>query len=333
MIIKNAFEKIIQIEKKKQMPEYEGLLKTVYATGFVDINGVTAVNSLHSKSLQTSKFVLGDKMGVLHLMDTSRKIVLDKKNIFDGHRIDSISSASIAWVDTHLCTIAVTARGVPDIKIMCNKISDNKFYHHYTISGIDPAITNENKGNPETSYLNFPYKITVSKDCLFLLVTTYGGVVYLLRLPDPINPSKLDDNAPPAAASEGVSQASNTEPSVSNFIKSDIDKIEHKVLDFHKLVLQKIDAKQLPKQFKDPFEHPPPLKEEEPVVADPKAKKTGKEVAKEVEEPSPELDDHSGPKYNYKIGKAKVDGDKGDAGLLYRTKGPVPHAYFVRSVY
>jgi hypothetical protein len=62
--------------------------------------------------------MIGDKMGTLHLLDASRKIVLDKKTIFEGQRITDISSASIPWLDTHLSTIAVIARGSPDIKII-----------------------------------------------------------------------------------------------------------------------------------------------------------------------------------------------------------------------
>lgn len=100
------------------MPEYEGFLKTVYATGLVDINGVTALNSLHTRKLQTSKFIAGDKSGMVYLLDTSRKIVLDKHTLFEGQRINHIASAAIPWVETHLSTIAVIARGSPDIKIM-----------------------------------------------------------------------------------------------------------------------------------------------------------------------------------------------------------------------
>lgn len=78
LIIKRAFEQIVKIENKKKEPEYEGFLKTIYSTGFIDINGITSVNSLHNKQLQTTKFILGDKQGTVHLLDTSRKNVLDK---------------------------------------------------------------------------------------------------------------------------------------------------------------------------------------------------------------------------------------------------------------
>jgi len=118
MIIKNAFEKIIAIEEKKKTPEYEGFLKTVYSTGFVDINGITVVESLHTKQLHTNKFVIGDKVGTLHLLDTSRKIILDKHNLFEGHRVIDITSASTSWAETYLSTIVAIARGSPDIKIL-----------------------------------------------------------------------------------------------------------------------------------------------------------------------------------------------------------------------
>jgi len=63
---------------------------------------------------------------------------------------------------------------------------------------------------------------------LFLLVTTYDGKIHLLRLPDPLNPMKKEEAAPPAQT-ENV-QNPPAEPSVSNFLKSEIDHIEHKVL-------------------------------------------------------------------------------------------------------
>ena len=42
MILKPVFNQITVIEKKKKTPEYEGNIKEVSATGFMDIDGVTA---------------------------------------------------------------------------------------------------------------------------------------------------------------------------------------------------------------------------------------------------------------------------------------------------
>jgi hypothetical protein len=332
MIIKQAFERIVTIEKKKKTPEYEGFLKTVYSSGFVDINGITAVRSLHTQQLRTNKFIIGDKTGTLHLLDTSRKIILDKNSLFDGHRIIDISSGSIPWVDTHLWTVAVISRGTPDIKILFHKNSESKFYHHFTIKGICPELADNGSVSADTSYLKFPWKVEISKDCQFMLVTTYGGDVHLLKLPKTIDPMKKEESAQPVAT-ETIQTTPIPEPTISNFIKSEIDNIEHKDLKFSEIVLSSVLCKELPKNFVDPFEHKDEPMEEEPTEKDSKAKKGTKEVAKESEEEEPKEDDALGPKLQYKIGKFKKDGNQGDAGLLQRHKGPIPHAYFVRSLF
>lgn len=126
MIIRSAFEKILAIEKKKLTPEYEGNLKTIYSTGFVDVNGITAIKSLQTSQLTTNKFIVGDKHGSIHLLDTQRKIVPGELKLFEGNRITDISNSAIPWLETYLSTIAIISRGSPDIKIVMNKISDNK---------------------------------------------------------------------------------------------------------------------------------------------------------------------------------------------------------------
>ena len=336
LIIKNAFERIIQIEQKKKNPEYEGMLKTVYSTGFAEINGITSVNSLHTRELRTNKFVLGDKFGTIHMLDSSRKIVLDKQTIFSERRIVDISSASIPWVDTFLSTIVVIARASPEIKILYNKNNESKMYHYYTIKGVSPDVLDDGVVKPETSYLNFPSKIKISKDGLFLLVTTYGGKVHFLKLPDILNPMKKEDLAPQVQVEPG--QAPANEPTVSNFLKTEIDSFEHKVLQFNTLLRQTVANKEMPTEFKDPYDPKAEPVDEEPVIEskDAKAqqkKPAGKDQPKETEENEPKDDLSNGPKLEYKVGKYKKDGDLGDAGILFRNKGPIPHAYFVRSQY
>ena len=48
--------------------------------------------------------IIGDKFGQVHLLDVSRKLVLDKKEVpkYKGKRIINISTACIEWVDTKL---------------------------------------------------------------------------------------------------------------------------------------------------------------------------------------------------------------------------------------
>jgi hypothetical protein len=64
-----------------------------------------------------------------------------------------------------------------------------------------------------------------------------------------------------------------------------------------------------------------------------RANKPAKDQPKETEEQEPADDGETGPHLEYKLGKAKVDGDHGDAGYLLKAKQPVPQAYFVSSLY
>jgi hypothetical protein len=80
LIMKPVFNTITEIEKKKKTPEYEGNLKEVTATGFMDINGVTAIAKMNQVCLAGgnvekfdsnnfgsegifNKVILGDKFG------------------------------------------------------------------------------------------------------------------------------------------------------------------------------------------------------------------------------------------------------------------------------
>lgn len=167
---------------------------------------------------------------------------------------------------------------------------------------------------------------------MFLLVTTYNGNVHLLNLPEPFNPVKKEEPAQPASAD--IVRTPVQETSVSNFLKPEIENIPHKDLNFKDLLRKTIKNKELPKTFVDPFEHKVEAADEEPVPEkDPKAKKGAKEVAKEPEEPEVKEEPERGPKLDYKLGKPKKDGDLGDAGYLCRNKGPIPHTYFVRSLF
>lgn len=42
-IMKPVFNRITEIERQKKTPEYEGNLKEVSATGFMDLDGVTCI--------------------------------------------------------------------------------------------------------------------------------------------------------------------------------------------------------------------------------------------------------------------------------------------------
>ena len=78
--MKPVLNTITEIEKKKKTPEYEGNLKEVTATGFMDINGVTAIAKMNQVCIAGgnvekfdsnnfgsegifNKVILGDKFG------------------------------------------------------------------------------------------------------------------------------------------------------------------------------------------------------------------------------------------------------------------------------
>lgn len=46
LIMKPVFNQITVIEQRKRTPEYEGNLKEVSATGFMDLNGVTTIGKM-----------------------------------------------------------------------------------------------------------------------------------------------------------------------------------------------------------------------------------------------------------------------------------------------
>ena len=64
--------------------------------------------------------MLGDNYGNVHLMDVSRKTILDKIEIerFKGRRVINIATSSLEWVDTKLTYAAIVVRGNPFVEII-----------------------------------------------------------------------------------------------------------------------------------------------------------------------------------------------------------------------
>lgn len=79
---------------------------------------------------------MGDKFGHIHLLDVSRKIVLDKMEFskYKSRRIISITTACLEWVDTRLVYAAIVARASPIVSIVVFKNNENKFRHIYSIN-------------------------------------------------------------------------------------------------------------------------------------------------------------------------------------------------------
>ena len=128
----------------------------------MDIDGVTSIgqmnqvvlaggpvektsdsNTLLNQGSVTQKLILGDKYGSIHILDVSRKLVLDKLAIphYDGRRITNISTAVLQWVDTRLIYAAVVARGSPVITVVCFKHNENRFHTLYTLN-VCPTLEN-----------------------------------------------------------------------------------------------------------------------------------------------------------------------------------------------
>ena len=127
LIVMPAMEQITRIEDKKRTPEYEGFLKEIFTTGTFEVDGICATTNVHTDTAG-SRVLLGDKFGNLMLLDAARKILLDKKEVFPGRRVEHISCSSMVWTDTRLIFVAVVCRAVPEVRIYAFKYSDNKVY-------------------------------------------------------------------------------------------------------------------------------------------------------------------------------------------------------------
>jgi hypothetical protein len=93
-----VFNQITVIEEKKKTAEYEGFLKEVQATGFVEqSDGVTCISQIkacvigpggkidkEASAAVANKVIIGDKYGQVQLFDAGRKLMLDKKSLFEG---------------------------------------------------------------------------------------------------------------------------------------------------------------------------------------------------------------------------------------------------------
>ncbi len=110
------------------------------------------------------------------------------------------------WLDTKLTYVAVAARGLPIVKILVFKHSENKLYHIYSLNTC-PHLPNPESldTNPEQSYLDLPCEVKLSYEFGFMSITTFGGEVRVVKLPAIINPNRESDeqpvaNAPPVQA-------------------------------------------------------------------------------------------------------------------------------------
>jgi len=174
----------------------------------MDLNGVTAISKMNQVTLgggiiekETStdinapkihsKVLLGDKFGQIHLLDVSRKLILDKLQIqsLSGRKIISISTASIEWIDTRLTYAAVVTRGSPFVHVICFKHNQNKMFHLYSLNTC-PDLENPNQLelNPKQSYMELPATTKLSLDAHFLSVTSHDGRIRVFKMPPVFEP-------------------------------------------------------------------------------------------------------------------------------------------------
>ena len=97
-----------------------------------------------SQSGVANKVLIGNKYGQVELFDASRKLMLDKKPLYETpnpRQIISISTASLVWLDTKLTYVSVVARANPVVKIIVFKHNENKLYHIYNLNTC-PSLAN-----------------------------------------------------------------------------------------------------------------------------------------------------------------------------------------------
>ncbi len=97
----------------------------------------------------------------------------------------------------------MAARGTPIVQILIFKHNENKLKHLYQINTM-PELPNPEhpEMNPNQSYKDFPCKLKLSLDFVFLSIVTCAGAVHLLKMPpilNPLNPEQTfnEDKAPP----------------------------------------------------------------------------------------------------------------------------------------
>lgn len=185
-------------------------------------------------------------------------------------------------------------------------------YHFSTIKGIVPDA--DANATPETCYLDYPREVKVSEDCVFLCVTTYRGVIHVLRIPEPPIPfaeEKQDEQQTSIRSGDELKL---------NF-DTDISKVQPKDLLVKDLVVRVIQPPVLPvgppvyvDAAAQAIEDAKALNESPKKGGAPPAKAPAnpKDKGKEAEVTEPEKP--TGPKY--KFGKFKQDGSGGDAGCL-----------------
>lgn len=330
--------RITAIDQRSNTPSYEGHLKDLWATGALEINGITAIstesNTRYLAEGKLNRVIVGDKSGTIYLIDCARKLLLTKAEAFQGRRIAGVSTASVAWLDTHLVVVAVCARGSGHVNVFFYKNNESKLYHHYRVKVAEPAEAQE-----DTAADEYPRQVKVSADGLYVAVTLCSGEVLVLEVPpipepnikkefqDAVNQLQLGGKKEGKSSLASLTAMYQSDPS--SLIDGSIECEEPREIPYEALLVLKLPVYTPPKFV------PKEVPAEEPPV-DPKAKK--KEVKKEQKketkkgakkEEKKEEDEPEKPAMLF--GPLKQDEEGGDISpeLPYAEFAPV--CFFVQS--
>ncbi len=354
--------RILAIDKRVSTPSYEGHLKDSWATGALEINGVTAISTeANTHYLSAGKFnrvILGDKFGGLHLVDCARKLELTKVEAFPGRRVTSVSTATVTWLDTNLVTVAAVARGSADINIYYYKNNESKLYHYYRYRMMEPT-----EAAADTPVAGFPRLVRLSADGFYLSVVTYDGQVVVLKTPEIPEPKlkaefqqtlgQLHIPGKKEGKSSLASLTSMYQSDPASIIDASIEGTEPQDLPLDEYVVLRLPA------YKPPVKEPPPEepheeeeKKDSKKTGDPKKggkKPDGKKEAKKVAKKEAKKDSKkpTGKKETKKaeveeeeseptippvvFGAAQADEEKGDAGNEVAYSQFHPLTFFVQS--
>ena len=131
-LLKGVYQKIFEIEKHKENPNYEGNLKELPPQGSFEYDGITCLTK--SARYVSNHLFAGDKYGNIYLLDLNKKTQIFKKEVVPNKRIVQIVAQSIHYGDSQLTTVAVIARGEPRVFVYRMLSSENKLYHSFTFN-------------------------------------------------------------------------------------------------------------------------------------------------------------------------------------------------------
>ncbi|CAD8069736.1 unnamed protein product [Paramecium primaurelia] len=172
MILNEVYNKIFEIEKYRDDPNYEGNLRTLPPQGIFEIPQLTYISRDSSDNL----IAAGDSQGNLMILDLIKKIRIAKKET-NGKRILKVclSDREQAMDEyKNVCAIGVIHHNDPTVYIYRYRINENKIQLHYTIT-----ISKDKNQIGE-----YPVDINISQYCQYISIAQYNGFIKVFRIPD-----------------------------------------------------------------------------------------------------------------------------------------------------